>query len=202
MDSAKIRLSPEEMALVKNADWILTKNGILEKVKVMLASLQVQQEEWLKSTAKTLPDEVMASTAKISRGEKYEGLPYLVLDYPRVFARQDVFTVRTFLWWGNFFSTTLQLGGIYKKQFEDIIVGAYEKLCGLGYNIGIHEDPWQHHFRIDNYNNVHAYTAAQFGEYVREAGYIKLSKRTSLDEWDVAANQLECSFRELMELLK
>ena len=32
MNDAKVHLSAEEFELVKNAEWILTKNGIIQKV--------------------------------------------------------------------------------------------------------------------------------------------------------------------------
>ena len=35
MNTAKIRLSPKEMELVRNADWILTKNHIIQKAKTV-----------------------------------------------------------------------------------------------------------------------------------------------------------------------
>ena len=39
MDKAKIRLSPEEMELVTNADWILTKKAIIAKSKAIIGRL-------------------------------------------------------------------------------------------------------------------------------------------------------------------
>ncbi len=44
MDTTKIRLSPEEAALVIRADWILTKNKILQKANHLLGALQTQQQ--------------------------------------------------------------------------------------------------------------------------------------------------------------
>ena len=55
MDKAKIRLSAKEAELVANADWILTKNHILQKVKSILEGLQLQQQQFLKSHHSLLP---------------------------------------------------------------------------------------------------------------------------------------------------
>lgn len=39
MSAAKVTLSPKELELVNNADWILTKNHIIQKVNELFSSL-------------------------------------------------------------------------------------------------------------------------------------------------------------------
>jgi len=84
-DSSKIQLSPFEQQLITNYEWLLTKNGILEKIKESLGVLQQRQQQVLQHAGGFLPPEVLKTSAKVSRGENYLGLPYLVLDYPRYF---------------------------------------------------------------------------------------------------------------------
>ena len=104
MDKAKITLSAKEAELIANSDWILTKNEIIQKVKFLLADLQLKQQHILNLHPGILPEEVTAIPAKISRGENYLGLPWLILDYPRLFGKEDQFAIRTMFWWGHFFS--------------------------------------------------------------------------------------------------
>ena len=103
MDTTKIRLSTEEEALVCRTDWILTKNRIIEKIKALFASLQTQQQGTFE-LSQSFYDEELQSTPKISKGENYRGLPYLVLDYPRFFNKEDIFVIRSFFLVGQFFS--------------------------------------------------------------------------------------------------
>lgn len=91
----KVQLSPLEMELVINSGWILTKNGIIEKVKVLLTELQARQQALLSGPIAigfsfALPEEVILPSPKISKGENYKGLPYLVLDYPRYFNKEHI----------------------------------------------------------------------------------------------------------------
>jgi hypothetical protein len=90
MNPAKIRLSQTEMELVTNADLILTKNLILKKVKWLLENLLVKQQEYVALHAAGLPVKVSGSSPKISKGENYKGLPYLILDYPRLFEQENL----------------------------------------------------------------------------------------------------------------
>ena len=85
MNAAKIRFSHKEMELITNAEWILTKNAILQKTIQMLANVQVRQQQYLQSFSVKLPSQVIQSSPKISKGENYKGLPYQILDYPRIF---------------------------------------------------------------------------------------------------------------------
>lgn len=186
MDAAKISLSPEETALVLRADWILTKNAILQKVRRLLETVQSLQQPRLSG----LPPEVLLPNAKISKGENYRGLPYLVLDQPRYFNGEHIFAIRTLFWWGHFFSSTLHLAGDYKKRYENKIGKAFGFGQEAGFHITINTDPWEHHFGADNVVSLQEITATRFEDIIRNSPFIKLSKKVSLEQWDHAAEKL------------
>ena len=91
---------------------------------------------------------------KISKGENYLGLPYIILDYPRYSDSKDLFFIRQMFWWGHFFSSTLQVKGKYKKALLKEIHKDKMSNATNAYFIGIHEDPWKHHFEKDNYKSL------------------------------------------------
>ena len=111
--------------MVSNADLILTKNHILQKVNHLLATLQTKQQHHLESFSVQLPGQAISSSPKISKGENYKGLPYLILDYPRFFEKENICAIRTMFWWGNFISVTLHLSGIYKQETEEKLIKLY-----------------------------------------------------------------------------
>ena len=113
----KIHLSADELQLVQNAQLLLTKNTIIEKVYALFGELASELQQSSIYATRNLPAELLTLGPKISRGEKYKGLPYVMLDYPRCFGKEDIFAVRTFFWWGNFFSVTLHLKGKYQQLF-------------------------------------------------------------------------------------
>ena len=193
MEEAKIQLSAAEMALVCDAELILTKNRIMEKAKALLAGLQHQmQGAQVAAPFATVPP-------KIARGENHGGLPYLMLDYPRLFGQEDIFAIRTFFWWGRFFSSTLHLSGVWKNELANRISESYPHLAQRGYFVQTGPDPWAHHFDGGNYQPVKAFTATGFAELVHSRPHIKIAAWWPLQSWPHAANNLWESWCFLLE---
>ena len=201
MNPAKIRLSQTEMELVNNADLILTKNAILKKVNELLGSLQAKQQQFLALHAAGLPVKVSGSSAKISKGENYQGLPYLILDYPRFFEHENIFAVRTMFWWGNFFSVTIHLSGIYKKDAEEKLIASYKTIREKGYYCYMNEDQWEHHFESENYRLLSEMSKDEFEKSVRENPFLKIANKIPLPEWDDAEEILQGYFEEIIDML-
>lgn len=201
MDKAKIRLSPKEAELVINADWILTKNHIIQKAGYLLGQLQSEQQRFLQSGISWLPEEVINNSPKISKGENYKGLPWLVLDYPRYFEKENHFAIRSMFWWGNFFSITLHLSGRYKKMYEPGIVKSFSYLKEEAFSICINDDPWEHHFESGNYSPLAGMTMGKFRENLNAKDFLKLAKTYPLTQWDHAGELLFSSFASMIKWL-
>jgi len=183
MDPTKIRLSSNEMELVMNAEWILTKNGILRKAWHLLEGLQEFQQSFLQEFASSLPAEVIRVPAKISKGENYRGLPYLILDYPRFFEKENVFAIRCMFWWGHHFSITLHLSGAMKERYNPVLGEAYAYLRNEGFYISCTDDEWEHHFEPDNYIPIQEMQQEVYLQQLQQRRFIKLSQRVTLERW-------------------
>jgi hypothetical protein len=202
MDAAKIRLSTEEKELMLRADWILTKNGIIQKLMAFLGAIQNNQQIILNSNTSWLPAEVLAIPAKVSKGENYKGLPYLILDQPRFFNRDHIFTIRSLFWWGHFFSVTLHLSGSYKTLYEQQIITALPSLQENSYYICVNTDQWEHHFEPDNFIPLQSVSLQQSVEIIEKQAFLKLSKKIPLESWEKAGQELVNIFNEYIRLLK
>jgi hypothetical protein len=155
---AKVQLSAEEMRLVTDPAWILTKNSVIGKVVGMFAELA----EILRLPPRTLlgADRRAPGSGgtepKISKGENYKGLPWVMLDYPRMFGKEDVCAIRTFFWWGHAFSVTLHLKGEYMRAFLPGIVARRAELEAAGFGMGISDDEWAHEHTEETYGPLGA----------------------------------------------
>jgi hypothetical protein len=201
MNSANVRLSPKELQLVNNAGILLTKNLILQKTYQLLTALQEKQSQYLKRHSASLPAGAFRFTPKISKGENYKGLPWLVLDNPRVFDKKNILAIRSLFWWGHFFSTTLHLSGSYKETFEKKIFSSFRLLQKKGFSVCIHTQEWEHHFEADNYSGLTDMTQDEFQGILRNKPFVKLAKKISLREWDKAPRLLFADFKILTRIL-
>jgi hypothetical protein len=199
MDATKIRLSTEEAALILNADLILTKNRIIEKVKSLLLQIQEHQQGYL-SDKSLLPALAQAIPPKISKGENYNGLPYLVLDHPRLFDKENMYAIRTMFWWGNFFSTTLLLSGEYKIQLEQRFIDNYDTFRRNGYYLCINADPWEHHFESGNFVKITSLSKMEWESTIRNHPFLKLSKQIPLTQWENLQENVLQIFRQYLEI--
>jgi hypothetical protein len=195
MNGSKIHFSLTERELMNNAEIILTKNVVLNKIRALLQEVQALQQD---ATAGSL-EKLFMIPPKISKGENYLGLPYLILDYPRNFRTDAVFAIRTMFWWGNYFSCTLQISGDHRQDFQDRLIIAYPSLAGSDYYLGIQDDPWQHHFEKDNYIKIAGLSAKAFAGLLIEGPQIKIAAKWPLDEPDAAMKLFE-SWRFLIKI--
>ena len=193
-EQTKIQLSPFERDLLNNSEWILTKNLIVKKAQRLLEKVQENIFEHVKLSSATWPEEVILISPKISKGENYNGLPWLMLDYPRYFQKEKVFAIRTMFWWGNFFSTTLHLSGEYKERYSSVIRQSYETLCENEFFTCVHDEQWHHHFEKENYLPVKNFTESDFADQIGRRSFIKLSCQLSFREWNDAPDLLSESF--------
>lgn len=177
MEVSKIQLSSSEMELVQNAEIILTKNRILFKAKALLEEIQQKQMD----SGYIFSNEIFSVPPKISKGENYSGLPYLILDYPRRSAGNDFFFIRIMFWWGNFFSCTLHIAGRSKEKYITRIQQCYGQLSG--HFIGISANPWVHHFKEENFRRIGSLNETEFRHYCGQYDHIKIGTKHGLNEW-------------------
>jgi len=201
-DGAKITLSDKELELVCNTDWIFTKHIIMQKVYQLFGDRVPGLENELMHWYDYLPKEIFNKRAKISKGENYQLLPYVMMDYPRHFDKHDSFAIRTFFWWGNFFSITLHLSGKYKTGLEKNLLQNFGFLQKNNYWLCVNETQWEHDFSSSNYLPIEGLTEEQFSAILIREPFVKLAKKISLQLWETVPVFLTKSFGEMVQLVK
>ena len=186
MEVSKIHLSPTEIELMQNAEIILTKNRVLQKMKSLLEEVQHKQTDFVRLN--NLKEDIFKVSPKISKGENYLGLPYLILDYPRQTFENNFFFIRTMFWWGNFFSCTLHLANHSKDIFRNQIRDSYS-LFG-NYYISINDNAWVHHLKESDYQKIGSMTKQQFADACERFDHIKIATCHSLEEWKKSPSEL------------
>ena len=179
-DSTKIELSNLELELMKNSLWILTKHSVIDKIALLFSEQVPYINQHFLSVASKF-EEINTSRPKITKGERYQNLPYIILDYPAVFSKQDIFALRTMVLWGSFLSVSLHLSGKYKDFFQENI---YRKLQASSDNIflAIGENQWQHHITPESFLQISNTNNSLIDEYIKNHPYTKITSMFKLEE--------------------
>lgn len=203
MNNANVKLSKNELALVTDASVILTKNLIINKVYQLFGQLSDALAGCLHENKPFIADEAFAIHPKIYKGEQYLGLPYVMLDCPRVYNGPDVFAIRCFFWWGNFFSITLHLGGRFLLLQANGLRQWLHKNTGNGWYIGVNTNAWQHHFGENNYCSIDVMGNTILEETLAGGqNFVKLAKKMPLEQWDNAVLFFTEEYERLLQVFK
>jgi hypothetical protein len=195
-EQANVSLSAFELELVSNPEWILTKNRIMEQVMQLLGAVSTHIRHH--PLLHTLPQELTAVPPKISKGENYLGLPYVVLDYPRLFGKEDVFAIRSFFWWGHYFTCTLHLKGTWKAYYQHRLVDACKKGLLEQAIMNRTQEEWVHELNDDQWQPV---TTAAFQQ--NEAGaLLKIAFRCEVKQWNEAPDFFAKSVSVFLDALR
>ncbi|MBI4945659.1 MAG: hypothetical protein HY840_04575 [Bacteroidetes bacterium] len=182
-DSMTHLLTQTELSTIHNKEFFFIKASATDKIKQLLAESREEIKNIIEKENILFPKEVDTQTGKIFRGENYLGLPYLILDYPKHFSKESVFAFRTMFWWGNFFSTTLHVQGKaleeYRKSLSKGERGV-NRLRKKKIYICVNNNPWQYHYKKDNYLLIDKLTDAELKKIFLEKEFIKLSRKISI----------------------
>ncbi len=179
--SSTTELTNDELSLINDRAFLLAKREIIDKIHLQLGRVEKHLHPLVQ--AQSFPEGVLTRAGKISKGDSYQGLPYLVLDYPRAFDKQGIFAFRTMFWWGHHFSSTLHLGGDYLDYYRAVLL---KNLEGLTHNEGyfcVNNGPWHYHYESSNYLPYKQMDPSVIKDSLAHKPFIKLSQRWSLDQF-------------------
>jgi hypothetical protein len=190
IQQTKIQFLPAEMELVSSPDIILTKNAILQKIKSFFEEMQMKQQDVLKKYSSQLPEEVLRISPKISRGENYKGLPWLVLDNPRHFQHNNIFAIRTMFWWGSFFSITLHVSGNNKNDLLKNLTGNVSLLAKNDFYIYNGTKEWEHDIDPDSYKKLSGINEEELQRIFSANSFLKLAVKFSIGSLEAIEDKL------------
>ncbi len=167
---------------MQDAEIILTKNRVLQGVKGAMEGLGEAQQALVRKAGSGNP--IFGVPPKVSRGENYLGLPWLVLDFPRVSGPDGIFFVRSFFWWGRFFSSTLHLSGRYAALCAPALSAAWPEMDEV--LVGVGENAWVHDLGPGAYRPAREWNEESFARYLEGRETIKLARQWPVRSWQEA----------------
>lgn len=180
--------STQEIDLASDPTILLIKNRIMEKATMLLGEFEQLIKEQLVSKF-TFDRAINTNNGKISKGENYKFLPYLMLDYPAYFTKSDVFALRSMFYWGNFVSFTLHLRGKYLQTYASTIINEFKNVDNTYFCINHTE--WEYHYKASNYCLLSELSEADVEEQISENGFIKISSKVAINDIHTSPKALQ-----------
>ncbi len=193
-----MNLTKKEISLIKDTDFLLTKSEIIKKLESIFKETESSIREQLCDRSFNFPNTLDITSGKISKGENYNGLPYLVLDYPALFKKNNIFAFRTMFWWGKFFSSTLHLQYKSLDFFRENLISGIEEFTAHQVFISVGETPWQYHYEQNNYQKC----TISHADHIENCSFLKLSRKFSLDKYQKVPQLSTEFFRFLLNILE
>ncbi len=194
-------LEKQDLDYLQDQDFLLRKRAILLHIEELLAQCQTALKAEITQNPFDFPEGCEIQAGKISRGENYRGLPYLVLDYPRMFKQDSIFSLRTMLWWGHEFSCTLYILGQARESYRQSLASQLPQARYKDWYLGVHESPWEYYFAPDNFKALQEMDSAEKSRY-GERPFYKLSRQLSLDQYDNLSHWVVKTWRQFREVLE
>ncbi|MEM9829495.1 MAG: hypothetical protein AAF944_02600 [Bacteroidota bacterium] len=196
-------LTTQELNYLTDTDFLLAKVAIQQKANQLLATTQLQLKEYITNQAPAFPEVVLTEGGKISRGENYQQLPYYVLDYPRLLSQNDVFNLRTMIWWGHELSISWHLAGHSLSHFRPRLESQWATIKHLGWHVCVGDDPWQYHRHPAYFQST---LELDFGEpnwrrWLGQRSFCKFAVFFSLSDWNRLPTQAVTFLDQIVTLL-
>jgi hypothetical protein len=194
MEASKVTLSEAEHRLLTDAAVILTKNSVIDKVCQLFGELGNRFYEISAALREAYPS-IYQPHPKVSKGEKHQDLPWVMLDYPRYFAREGHIAIRCFCWWGRYYSIQLQVSGNYLSSFIQAYTLSLQSQPS-GWFAGLTHDPWDLQLPPTRWQEISQQSPTD------ESVYFKMAKKIPISEWEQLENILTNYFEELKQLME
>jgi len=180
----EITFSNEEFRLMTDHRFFDVKADIIAKINLLLAEIENEIKTTLKKTEFNFPERVLLESGKVSKGENYLNCPYLVLDFPRLFTKKDIFSYRTIFWWGHYIGNAFILGGIsydlYIRKFVDNI----DLLKKKDWHLCIYNNPWKLENEDSNYLPLNQLSTDQIYKFLISRSFMKVARIYSHHQYD------------------
>lgn len=201
MQVNKLELTDEELSVLNNSHFFSVKMSVTRKIIDLFGMLEAELKKELHLSPLAPEQDLNIATGKIFRGENYLNLPYIVLDYPKLFNTKNVFAFRSMLWWGNGFSFTLHLQGDSWESRKKKIINNLESLRNQGLYICVNDTPWQYHFEKNNYILLDEFLNQNRREELHQKIFIKISSRLDITEYAEVIPVAKKTLTSLMKLI-
>lgn len=178
MQNSSFKLTNKEFELILDTKYPLLKKNAIDKIHLHLRELGEQL-----SLNTLVTSNLYSRSFKISKGENYMLLPYMVLDLPKIEGNNFPILCRTMFWWGKYFSFNVFI----RKDAYDMATfeNKLRNIKPSGIFILLNDKPWQQDMDSDDYKEV-----SDWSEKINiEGAYLKLSMKHPIADMETLSEK-------------
>lgn len=183
MDQTPPEFTEKELKYFQDTDFLKTKRLIINGFIALFEDIQKDIVQSINDGAFQLPDTLVIKSGKITKGENYKALPFVVLDCPRFFSADHIFAYRTMFWWGNYLSNHFLLKGHYLDRLRESFIDAWPVLKEQAVYLDLSDDPWNHDVATNNFIHISQLEREGFNKILQRPGFLKVVWPAELDQW-------------------
>ena len=180
MQKSAIKLTNHQLKLVSDPAYPLTKIEVMERLTTLLHACAAQLRENKLTIGNT---QLFECEYKISKGENYKGLPYLVLDYPKITSKKFPVLLRTMFWWGKYFSLNIFLHDNLKVQIRD---HSFNNANFSDLKLLVSSNIWEQDLAKEDYMQF-----SKDAMLLKESDYLKMSKAIPIESYHELIEQMK-----------
>jgi len=134
----------DEMRMVRDKEFYPAKAEIIRKFNREFMGLRdLLRTECQKNFQQAGPAGCDFENGQLVKGERFQDFPYVYLDFPKYFSKDEMFTFRSFFWWGHalFFCWFLSGPSLdeYKKRVQECVAAISRQAVF----ISTADSPWE-----------------------------------------------------------
>ena len=171
--------SDEEFAALENTQFFEAKTAATARMKGVFEELREALRPELPPNGWLCAGAVDTARGQLTTGEDYLGLPYVVLDFPKCFSREEFLTMRTLFWWGHYVAYALIMQGAWLAAAVERVAESLAELEAAGVEATVAEDPWDWRRGAGFTRPLRADDAT--AAWLREAPFLKLMRFVPLE---------------------
>lgn len=168
--------------------------ALFEQLKNLLKDTSIHREF-------NFPADCDTVTGKISQGENHQAYPWVMLDFPKLFHKNRIFSFRTLFWYGHGFSNSIVVGGDCCETYIEKLLSNKSNLHDHNIYFSFAPDPWEHEVNGADSRLLESVFPAALLEQVSKHQFFKLSNRFSGNSGEVIINKSLQNYNHMLGVL-
>jgi hypothetical protein len=174
MQKSTNKLTKHELDFASTVEYPLIKQNVVHKVGLLMDDTGQKLNRLFRENHL-----IDLAQHKITRGERYKEMPYVVMDFPQIKGPDFNIVLRTMFWWGHYFTCNL----IIKTSLLDLEKTAKNIRKLKKTKILTGSNLWEQELETDDYKKVSDLSKKEILRLLEDSEYLKLSGKISLREY-------------------